>query len=206
MYDVLWNEYLKPRWGIQRLVLYGNKKRTIDKFLDSIQGSDSRKVVIAYGSAKIAPTGKGESAVPTGKLYSEVSKRFETHGVDEFRTSKVSNRTGELLTKVYRIDSKQEVRGLRWCGSTSNGKFLDRDMNAAINILRCFLGGESNRPSELSRETVLEENKSRKMIRNQKNLSSAARNPKGLICDARNACQHHLISTAGIRTLKAPSN
>jgi transposase len=36
-----------------------------------------------------------------------------------------------------------------WCGSTINGKFVNRDLNAALNIRRCLIS--LVRPVELCR-------------------------------------------------------
>jgi hypothetical protein len=76
-----------------------------------------------------------------------LSKRLvEKSLIDEIQkwvniTSKVSKMVEGKL---------REVRGLRWCCSTNCRTFKDRDLNAAINILRCFQSG-AHRPHSLSR-------------------------------------------------------
>jgi hypothetical protein len=98
-------------------------------------------VVLAYGSAKLAPGGRNEISVPVGRAYKEATYRFPTIPIDEFRTSKVNWKTHEALELVKKTKGGKlvQVRGLLWCRSTiqSQGKFVDRDLNAAINILRC---------------------------------------------------------------------
>lgn len=156
-YDVLEGEYSKPRWARQRLRLYGGKRKTFDQFFKKVKGSsDLRSIEIAYGSAKFAPGGKNEISVPTTRAFKECSSRFKTKIVDEFRTSKINNKTYQVLQGVTNKDaksSKQFLRGLHWCDSTSkdkNGKFVSRDVNAALNIR--MLGLVDIRPLIFSRD------------------------------------------------------
>jgi hypothetical protein len=136
----LWKELTKGRWREQRFRLYGGKKRVFARFFNKL--GDPTNTVLAYGSAKFAPGGKNEVAVPVGRSYKEATYRFKTVLIDEFRTSKVNWKTlATLETVVTRSKDKKlkTIRGLLWCCSTieSEGKFVDRDLNAAINILRC---------------------------------------------------------------------
>lgn len=149
-YDAIWDEYLKPRWARQRFRLYGGKKRTFARFFNTLQQADpSRPIKIAYGSAKFAPGGKGEISVPTSRAYHEFAMRFPTIVTDEFRTTKVFHEDGSILNSVVRLDKHENVRGLLWCSSTNNSKFVNRDLNGAVNIRRCVVC--PIRPPELTR-------------------------------------------------------
>jgi hypothetical protein len=81
--SALWNEYTKPRWARQRLRLYGGKKRVFATFFNMVE-KELRKVrpdcniVVAYGSAKFAPGGRGELSVPTSRAYKECASRVGT--------------------------------------------------------------------------------------------------------------------------------
>lgn len=150
----LWKEYLKKRWRRQRFRLYGGKKRVFAKFLNIL--GPSHDVVLAFGSAKFAPGGKGEVSVPTTRAFKECSSRFDIEVVDEFRTSKINYKDDQILDLVAIKSIKDakisQIRGLLWCHSMDNtsqstGKFVDRDINAALNIRRCIY----NRPLALSR-------------------------------------------------------
>ena len=153
-FDALWHEYTMPRWARQRLRLYGGKQRVFARFLRKV-GEEARAegggkpVAVAYGAAKFEPGGKGELAVPTARAYRECAVRFETVLVDEFRTSRVSAESGALLKAVQSRKTGRAVRGLLWYESTNVGKFVDRDLNAALNIRRCAL--LPGRPMELCR-------------------------------------------------------
>lgn len=149
-YDSLWGEYMKSRWARQRLRLYGGKKRVFANFFQDIKNyNPDRRVVIAYGSAQFAPGGKGEISVPTSRAYAECSMRLPTLVVDEFRSTRVHHEDGTLLEGVQRRDTNERLRGLLWCSSTNNTKFVNRDLNAAINIRRCVTNPV--RPLELTR-------------------------------------------------------
>jgi hypothetical protein len=168
---VVWDEMSKRRWARQRLWLYGKKKQAFADFFNTIQNHNpykkstplhdewrTKRVVVGYGSAKFAPGGKNELSVPTCKAYKECASRFPTRLIDEFRTTKIYHKDGSLLQRVTeRGVERKVVRGLLWYRSTSEGntpsKFVDRDLNAAINILRCF--AIESRPVELQRRPNL---------------------------------------------------
>jgi hypothetical protein len=147
--EALWNEYFKKKWREQKLRLYGGKKRVFSNFLNQLGNTDD--IVLAYGSAKFDPCGRKELSVPTSRAYKECCFRFETILVDEFRSSKINYKTDKPLELVKRKDKNVVVRGLLWCRSTTEneGKFVDRDINACLNIRRCAL--EAERPEILQR-------------------------------------------------------
>jgi hypothetical protein len=148
--DVLWNELTKTKWSRQRMSLYGGKKKTFAKFFNNIIDVDKeKKIVIAYGSAKFAPGGRNEISVPTSSAFKECRHRFRTLVIDEFRTTMVHYEDDSILQKVCRKGTNIAVRGLLWCSSTIESKFVNRDKNAALNILRC--ADLLNRPLALTR-------------------------------------------------------
>ena len=147
----LWEQYFQRKWRDQRLRLYGGKKRTFTKFFNSL-GFD-QNTIVAFGSAKFAPTGKGELSVPTTRAYKELSYRVKTFLVDEFRTSKIYWKDDSILQNVARpkeSNGYETVRGLLWCCSTKSNMFVNRDTNAAINIWRCGMM-YPQRPTSLTR-------------------------------------------------------
>jgi transposase len=137
--EALWDQYLKRHWKEQRLRLYGGKKRVFANFINRL--NPDANTVLAYGSAKFASGGRGEMSVPTSRAFKECKSRIPIVLVDEFRTSKVHWKDDKILKTVVKRkeDGKLAVvRGLLWCGSTNEiNKFVNRDLNAAINILRC---------------------------------------------------------------------
>jgi hypothetical protein len=149
--ESLWNEYTKDRWSSQRLNLYGGKKRAFAKFFNTLKVD--KNTVFAYGSAVFAPGGKGEVSVPTTRAFKECTFRAPVVPICEFRTTVVHWEDDSLLEKVARRGKDGRlvaVRGLSWCRSTKReGKFVNRDLNAAINILRCAV--LPKRPMSLTR-------------------------------------------------------
>lgn len=137
--EALWTEYFKKRWREQRFRLYGGKKRVMATFLNTLN-IDSNTVMV-YGSAKFSPGGKGEVSVPTSRAYKECSYRMKVYPICEFRSTKVYWKDYSVLDQVMKRDKTGKliaVRGLLWCSSTKEtNKFINRDLNAAINILNC---------------------------------------------------------------------
>lgn len=146
-YDVLWSEKLRRRWGQASLRIYGGKKRAFANFWKQYQ--DDRSVLVLYGSAKFAPTGRGEVAVPVGRAFQEVKHRFAVQVVDEFRTSVIHHECQQPLQTVRIEGDSKPLRGLHWCSSTNCCKFVGHDANATINIHIC--GISATRPTMLCR-------------------------------------------------------
>lgn len=175
--DSLWGEYLKPRWSQQRFRQYGGKKRVIARYFNKFEQAgkkrgDDRSVLVAYGAATLAPGGKGEVSVPTSQVFKACCQRFQTYPVDEFRTTRVCHLDDSVLEKVGVAQEEEDesgrrsrgvraVRGLLWWRSTkqdgsklppparSHCEFVNRDLNGAMNIRRCFMLPE--RPAMLDR-------------------------------------------------------
>jgi hypothetical protein len=105
---------------------------------------------------KFSPNGKNELSAPTTSIYKACEKRFKVELVDEFRTTKVCENCDKALSPVLiyskKIEKMKEIRGLRRCGSSecSQTSYKNRDLNAALNILRCH--SIFPRPQILSRE------------------------------------------------------
>jgi transposase len=85
--------------------------------------------------------------------------------VDEFRTSKTCHCCGDVLRGVVEREKNFKKgapagavdRGVKHCARSTCSTFLDRDVNAALNMLKVTLtllrGVE--RPQHLQRESVL---------------------------------------------------
>ena len=160
----LYEEYSKRRWARQRMRLYAGKRKCIDRFLSDVRRSCAAvskqkdiRIIMAYGAAGFSPNAKREPSVPTKWALKMCQRHFETHMVDEFRTTRVNYKDDVLLKSVNIEATGKAVRGLLWCDSTipGKGKFVDRDLNAAVNIRRCYVYEKLNgtRPEALCRAT-----------------------------------------------------
>lgn len=149
-YDRLWEVKLKKKWARSKLRVYGGKNRVMDGFFAGMAKDIGSDATVFWGDASVNPSMKGTKSAPTTRQLVRARlhlKRIVL--VDEFRTSKVCHCCDKQIHAVRRRvvgeDGKKrtrEVRGLRWC-STSR-KFLDRDLNAAVNMLRCGTGRTEN--------------------------------------------------------------
>ena len=122
--------------------MYGGKNRVMDGFFSGMAKDIGPDATVFWGDASFNPSIKGTKSAPTTRQLVRARLHLKRIAlVDEFRTSKVCHCCDEQIHAVRRlvvVDGKKrtrEVRGLRWC-STSR-KFLDRDLNAAVNMLRC---------------------------------------------------------------------
>lgn len=153
-FDRLWEVKMKKKWARSKLRVYGGKNRVFDKFFGRMARDIGPSATVYWGDASVNPSMKGTKSAPTSRQLIRARlhlKKIEL--TDEFRTSKVCHCCDELIRAVKRrvvVDGTlrtREVRGLRWC-STSR-KFVDRDLNAAANILRCGTA----RPESMTRGT-----------------------------------------------------
>ncbi len=132
--------------------LYMGKRSCIDRFFASIPDKNLIiKPIVAYGSADFSPTARHERSVPTVSMRKACQRHFRTFDEDEYNTTQMCCRCHQVTSKVTKVKEGEyrEVRGLRWCSSTKCRKFLNRDKNAALNILRAFTS--VTRPKDLSR-------------------------------------------------------
>lgn len=153
-YDSLWTELSNTKWSRQRLRLYAGKQRVIETFFNRIKKGDGnqkeKRIIIAYGTGCNVAGGKNELSVPVSKIFKMTLQRFPVKLTDEHRSTKVFFEDDSILENVVRKDTNQKLRGLLWCSSTNHNKFVNRDFNAAMNILRCATSTE--RPHSLTHD------------------------------------------------------
>jgi hypothetical protein len=156
VYEALWKEKTGKRWARARFRIYGLKKKVLDRFFNRMQGPmQANKPLILFGAAKFNPNSKNELSAPTTSLSRACSRRFKVLMVDEFNTTKVCSNCDCGLSPVKTRNLKREIRGLRRCSSSvcSQTSYKNRDLNAALNILRCDL--KNPRPKSLTRGTEI---------------------------------------------------
>jgi hypothetical protein len=147
VHDKLWELKLRKKWARASLRVYGGKMRSLDGFFNEMKAELGPNAALHWGDASVNSSMKGTKPAPTTSLLRRARLHFKhINLVDEYRTSKVCHCCDEVIHKVTQAKRDREgelrtreVRGLRWC-STSR-RFLDRDFNAAVNILRCGVNG-----------------------------------------------------------------
>ena len=161
---------LQKKWARGRFRTWIARHHVVDSFFQGVKKACGRTSPhIAYGDASFSSTGSGELSAPTTFLLKRAQLAFGSDNVtrvDEFCTSKCCATCGSKLQKVVQsvvqsdgTRATREVRGLRRCDSTYCRKFLDRDANAARNILAVFKGlwskglkDPTHRPPSLRRD------------------------------------------------------
>jgi hypothetical protein len=154
-YDQYWQYKTEKRWGRMRFRSYTRKRSCMDKFFSTFRTKGQSAPLVLYGDGDFPSTGRGERSVPNKRWAKTCSRFHKTRFINEFRTTRVCSVCNSILHRVqFEKISKFPVRGLRWCSSTiCRNTFVSRDLNAALNILRCF--PSSSRPEFLSSKSTL---------------------------------------------------
>lgn len=149
--DELWEAKTKEKRANAHFRVYTLQQKFWDRFFKRVYKEGDAKPIIAYGNASVRATARNERSVPVKYVYDEFKKRFHVEDVDEFRSTCICNCCKkDALEVVQKVEKNVEdedgkvkkkyvnepVRGLRYCKNTR--RFLDRDLNAAKNILECF--------------------------------------------------------------------
>ena len=159
------------KWSRNRFRMWSARHRAADGFFNGLKAACGGETPhLAWGDASFNSTYKG-GGLPAPSTFLQ-RRAVATLGagcmtpVDEFRTSKCCSTCGAVL-QVVKAQKKCkngvirwcEVRGLRRCDSTECRMFVDRDANAALNILQVFKGmcslgvaDAEHRPPQLRRD------------------------------------------------------
>lgn len=105
--DEWWRLALKKTEARATLDNYSGKKKVLHSFFADVKKNVQKqhpgvKIVVAYGSATISPTGRGEVSAPIGDTYKTCCEHFETQKQDESFSTKKSFLTGNDMEKVYK--------------------------------------------------------------------------------------------------------
>lgn len=129
----------------------------------------TRGIILGMGNASFAPSGKGETPVPTtrnGKLFERYLRSrsipYRIVPIDEYKTSQCCHRCQKVMASLWDKETHRAIRGwklCRHCGEDkANPKLRNRDVNAAINILHCLMAviEGAERPCGLRRPPLKE--------------------------------------------------
>jgi len=101
------------------------------------------QIVVYYGDAKFAPTGRGETVVPTTKLYSSCAAHHHTRQESEYGSSQYCVGCGRWLVAV-RIEGDPPTKVAKWLQCPTEGcpvamhfpeRIMPRDFVGTFNIL-----------------------------------------------------------------------
>lgn len=149
-YYTIWASRLALNRAREKLNIFSKKKQVLDRFFTNMRGpKDAPAPKVAYGASAIRPHAHGELSVPVKGVLKVCRKYYNTTMVNEYLTTKTHHACGSRMHPVNNEGnaSNRPIRGLYWCPTC--GKFVNRDRNAALNILlvaRCTEG----RPDHLA--------------------------------------------------------
>jgi hypothetical protein len=167
-YDKLWAILGAKRFSSDRMDLYINKARALDRFLGEMESrlrmdgirAKTRRLVVSYGSAKFAPNSKGCPSVPTTTAYKRMNRMFETKLTNEHGTTKYGAFCFKELDDIHDMNG-YVMRGSKCCRNNidlelfnaghhlsgarltrdGTGVIVSRDGNAALNIRNLLARG-----------------------------------------------------------------
>jgi hypothetical protein len=149
-YYSIWRARLAFNRARESLNIFFKKRKVLDQFFAKIRGPNTVPAPkVAYGAASIRPHAHGEMSVPVKYILKVCQKMHHTTMVNEYLTTKTHEACGSRMHPVKNEGepANYSVRGLYWCQTCR--KFVNRDRNAALNILlaaRCIEG----RPNHLA--------------------------------------------------------
>ncbi len=180
--------YGKEKWRGWKFRIYCKTRSSRDKLMNKMEKTYGKDCTIHYGDLSRRSQMKGCDPTPNGSLKEAIAKRFEVKDVDEFRTSKTCNACGFDLKSYKKKNGKRSHSRLlcETCGGknslTPAKRFVDRDLNAAHNIL--LAGMSSVRPEHLRRKRKLSscgENVVEKKHRLEQNIDFRSTNVQSLL-------------------------
>ena len=147
---------------------YARTKQSEDKLLNIIENKyltekekdEGKKIVLLYGDYSVGTSMKGCYSTPNLGLKKLLSKRFEIYDINEYKTSKLYNKTYKELKNVKirkgkHVKSLHEILTLK--EETEQRIFVNRDVNACKNILSIGLYylKHGERPKEFIRKQTV---------------------------------------------------
>ena len=131
-----------------------------NKYLTKDDKDEGKKIVLLYGDYSIGTSMKGCYSTPNLGLKRLLSTRFEIYDTNEYKTSKLYNKTYKELKNVKirkgkHVKSLHEILTLK--EDTEKRIFVNRDVNACKNILSIGLYylKHRERPKEFIRKQTV---------------------------------------------------
>jgi hypothetical protein len=153
--------YQKDVWRKMKFRQYSYGKKSIDKFLNKIESTFGKNLLIGYGNWSRSTQMKNSMPSMGKGLRRLIHKRFNTISINEYNTSKKCCDCHQNLKHYYDSNKKEEVYRLlvcSECASFENKKnvYRTRDANSAMNMLRLTYEWihEQSRPSAFCRSNI----------------------------------------------------
>jgi hypothetical protein len=149
--------YKKETWRKMKFRQYSYGKKSIDTFLNKIQETFGKNILIGYGNWSRSTQMKHFMPTMNKGLRKQIHKSYDTITINEFNTSKKCCGCSNEM-KHYRDKKNKEVYRLFVCSNcvscqNKQNVFRTRDANSAVNIMNlttCWINNQT-RPEEFSR-------------------------------------------------------
>ena len=149
IFVALWDEKTKIKYRRQRYRRTLSKRRVMDTALQRVKTEAGPNCEMAYGDGKWAPSAPFRKPSPQTATYKAALRQFtDVTLVSEFRTSSVCNKCGSQLrdiTRVTRVNGRISYFTARGVKNCIRCGCVDRDANAALNILDCCVDPEGRK-------------------------------------------------------------
>ena len=178
--DALTGEfYCHKKWRGWKFRIFCKRKSSEKRMINRVEEKFGSNCTIFYGDWSKKDQMKGCDPSPVVGVRKLLSKKFRVVEVDEYKTSVTCNICLERLLAYKKRDGKMSHSRLccKNCGlkETRTKRFVDRDVNAARNIL--WIGKSSERPACLSRSQMTRPN------RPPVGAGGPSNNPTSLLCE-----------------------
>lgn len=161
------NFYNKKLFRKNKFRIFANTKKSEDTLLNEVENKfltkedkeNNKKLVLLYGNWSRSSQMKNFMPTPGLGIKRLLNKRFIILDIDEYKTSKIHNKTLKELTNVKirrKKHSKKIHEVLTLKEETERRIFVNRDKNACKNILhigKCFLKNQT-RPDVFKRKPI----------------------------------------------------
>ena len=149
MFDKVLELNGKRRVRSLRFTQYGRRQRVMHDICERIvkkpTETDDRPVIVAFGDAGFSSSSLGHAPGPVKAVRKALrQKKVELYDVNEYNTSKLCHGCHKVLEPMYSEGGAKKgepIHGVRRCTTSEHckRKTLNRDINAALNILHVFV-------------------------------------------------------------------
>ena len=182
--------YVQDKWRNWRLSMFSARKSSEERFLQRVQTTYGKKTTIYYGNWSRKTQIRGCTPSPVVGIRKKLQEKFHVVVTDEYMTSRTCNRCLGELTSYHRKNGTKSCSRL-CCAKCGHQKgrlrhFVDRDVNAAANILVVGLSDCPPRPFRRPSKRTREEEEDARGGQQNKRPSVAA---GGTLCNSSLTCR-----------------
>ena len=135
-------KYREKKFRQYKFYGYINRKRVLDKMVDSIKKTYSGDHIIIMGDWSMGKSMRHFMPTPNLEIKRKLKENFQLYEIDEFRTSILHNKTEEKCKNMYLPDKKKKMRKmhsiLTYQMESRGIGCINRDKNGCKNMKKLF--------------------------------------------------------------------